>query len=113
MNWIKIFSNEILQETDFIRSVKAEGKKLCIIKSGTEWFATQMHCPHAGADLSQGWCRNGNLVCPYHRHEFNLKTGRGLPGQGNYIKTYPVEIRNDGIYIQLPERGFLKKLFRL
>jgi len=112
MNWIKIFNPEILQESDFVRSMKINGKKLCIIKSGPDFFATQSYCPHAGADLSMGWCKNGNLVCSYHRHEFDLKTGRGAPGQGDYIDTFPVEIREDGIYVGLPEPGWLKKIFR-
>lgn len=112
MNWIKIFNPEILQDSDFIYTVKIDGKKLCIIKLGSEFFATQSRCPHAGADLSLGWCKNGLLVCSYHRHEFDLKTGKGVPGQGNYVNTYPVEIREDGIYVGLPHRGFLKKLFR-
>ncbi len=113
MNWIKIFDKDILQDADFIRSVKAGGKKLCIIKSGSEFYATQLYCPHAGADLSDGWCKNGNLVCPYHRHEFDLQTGKGIPGQGNYVNIYPVEIREDGIYAGLPEPGFFKKIFGL
>lgn len=113
MNWIKIFNPEILQDSDFISTVQIDGKKLCIIKSGPEFFATQSRCPHAGADLSLGWCKNGKLVCSYHRHEFDLKTGKGAPGQGNYINTYPVEVRKDGVYAELPYRGFFKKLFRL
>jgi nitrite reductase/ring-hydroxylating ferredoxin subunit len=113
MNWIKLFNNEILQQEDFIRRMRIDGKKLCIIKSGHEFFATQVYCPHAGADLSLGWCKNGNLVCSYHRHEFDLKTGRGAPAQGDYINTYPVELREDGIYIALPEKNFFQRLFRL
>jgi nitrite reductase/ring-hydroxylating ferredoxin subunit len=112
MNWIRIFEPEILHDADFICSQKVRGKKLCIVKNGPEFFATQLRCPHAGADLSMGWCKNGNLVCSYHRHEFDLKTGKGAAGQGDYIDTYPVEIREDGVYVGLHEGGFLKKLFR-
>jgi 3-phenylpropionate/trans-cinnamate dioxygenase ferredoxin subunit len=113
MTWLKIFDTEILQHNDFIRPIQVQGKKLCLIKSEAEFFVTQLRCPHAGADLSLGWCKDGNLVCSYHRHEFDLKTGRGAAGQGNYINTYPVEVRDDGIYVGLPEKGFFQKLFRI
>jgi nitrite reductase/ring-hydroxylating ferredoxin subunit len=99
MEWYKILPPSVLSSDNFIRSINVSAKKLCIIKLDDRIFAVQNKCPHAGADLSQGWCNEGNLVCPYHRHEFDLETGRGIPGQGDYINIYPVEIRDDGIYV--------------
>lgn len=99
MNWVRVLPQNILSESDFIRKVNASGKKIIVVKSDDKLFAMDSKCPHAGADLSQGWCSQGNIVCPYHRHEFNMETGRGKAGQGNYINTYPVEIRADGIFV--------------
>ena len=99
MNWIKIFHRDVLQGEDFVKKIDVSGKKLCAVKDGDKLFVVQLKCPHAGADLSQGWCNNGHLVCPYHRHEFDLETGRGNQGQGNYINTFTLETRQDGIYI--------------
>lgn len=113
MNWIKLFGAEILQEPDFVKPVETAGKKICLVKTGNKFFATQFYCPHAGAALAYGWCREGKLVCPFHRYEYDLETGRGAPGQGDYINTYPVQIREDGLYANLPEPGFFKKIFRL
>ncbi len=77
-----------------------------------KYYAVQRSCPHAGADLSGGWCKEGKLICPYHRYSYNLETGKGSEGQGDYIDTFPVEVREDGIYIGLPEsRNFFKRLF--
>jgi 3-phenylpropionate/trans-cinnamate dioxygenase ferredoxin subunit len=70
----------------------------------------QNTCPHAGGILSGGWCKNGHIVCPIHRYEYSLQTGRGAIGQGDYIDIYPVEERVDGVYIGLKE-SFWKKLF--
>ena len=103
MNWIKIFSPAIMEGPDFIKEVKLSGKKLCIVKDGDQLFAVQNRCPHAGASLSGGWCINGSIVCPYHRHEFSLETGRGKAQQGNYLETFPVDFRTDGIYVGLKD----------
>ncbi len=103
MNWTKLFEEEVTNGPDFVMSVEVSGKKLCAVKSEGEIYVVERKCPHAGADLSSGWCSNGNLVCPYHRHEFDLKTGRGKKGQGNYVKTYAVEHRKDGIYVGVPK----------
>jgi len=99
MNWFNLYPSSITSSEDFIRPVQVSGLNLCILKIGGDFYAVQNKCPHAGADLSKGWCTNGKLVCPYHRHEFDVKTGRGAKGQGNYIETYPTELREDGLYI--------------
>jgi 3-phenylpropionate/trans-cinnamate dioxygenase ferredoxin subunit len=103
MNWINVYPYNVTSSNDFIRSVEVSGLKLCILKIGNDFYVVQNKCPHAGADLSKGWCVNGNIVCPYHRHEFDIKTGRGAEGQGNYIETYPIQLREDGLYIGIPK----------
>jgi nitrite reductase/ring-hydroxylating ferredoxin subunit len=99
MNWIRIISTETLKKGNYITSVNVLGKNICLVRTDDEFFALQNNCPHAGAKLSNGWCSNGKIVCPYHRHEFDLRTGRGAPEQGNYVDTYPLEMRVDGLYI--------------
>ena len=103
MKWFKIFSSDVLKEPDFIKRIAVSGKKLCAVKTGDKLFVIQNKCPHAGADLSSGWCSNGKIVCPYHRHEFDLVTGRGNAGQGDYVNTYPTEMRADGMYVGITD----------
>jgi len=43
----------------------------------------------------------GNVVCPLHRYRFNIKNGYNSSGEGFYLKTYPLEKREDGLYIGL------------
>ncbi len=99
MKWIKVLPGNFRSSNDFIKAVEVSGKKLCIVKSADKFYAILDKCPHAGAELSKGWCKDGRIVCPYHRHEFDLQTGRGVAGQNNYVNTYPVEEREDGIYV--------------
>jgi len=80
----------------FIKKVKAGGKTLCLVSVDDKVYALGARCPHAGGDLTQGWCKEGKLICPLHRYSFDLETGKGSEGQNDYIDTYPVEIR-DGI----------------
>ena len=110
MKWFKIFETGADQDNDFVKAITVNGKKLCAVKSGNEFFITQAYCPHAGAGLSGGWCKDGKLICPFHRYEYDLHTGKGAAGQGDYIDVYPTEKRADGVYVALPERF---NLFRL
>lgn len=110
MKWIKL-ANTAIPQTDGIRKVKVEGKSICVIRHDDKLHATSARCPHAGADLSGGWCEGGKLVCPHHRHAFDLESGRGDAGQGNYITVYPLEQRADGWFIGVKE-SWLSKLFK-
>lgn len=109
MKWIKL-EDAVIPQTDGIRKVNIGGKRVCVIRNGDQLHATSARCPHAGADLSGGWCEQGRLICPYHRHAFDLESGRGDAGQGNYITIYPLEQRADGWFIGLKE-SWLGKWF--
>ncbi|MEJ2880868.1 Rieske (2Fe-2S) protein [Pedobacter sp. GR22-6] len=109
MNWHKIETD--IPEQDFVKQIQINGKKLCLLRHRERLFVVQNSCPHAGGILSGGWCRNGHLVCPIHRWEYNLENGRGAAGQGDYIDIYPIETREDGIYVGFRE-SWIKKLFR-
>lgn len=107
MAWYKVTEHADLSQP-FLKKITAGGKSLCLINTGGQLSALSSRCPHAGADLSQGWCENGKLICPFHRYSYDIKTGRGAPGQNDYVRVYPVEARADGIYVQVT--SWLEKL---
>ncbi len=100
MKWFAV--GKVDRENAYIKKVMAGGKKLCLVKYDHQYFALNAKCPHAGADLSSGWCNEGKIICPFHRYSYSLATGRGSEGQGDYVQTYPVEIRENSIYIGVP-----------
>jgi nitrite reductase/ring-hydroxylating ferredoxin subunit len=109
MIWVKVLSKQETEREDFVEMAKADGKKICVIKHEGKFSAIQNTCPHAGGILSGGWCKEGNIVCPIHRWEYNLTTGRGAEGQGDYIDIYPTELREDGLYIGF-RQSWIKRL---
>ncbi len=98
MNWYKV-AELIDIHKPFIKKVKAGGKGICLVGYEGSIYAISATCPHAGAELSGGWCREGKIICPFHRYSYNLQTGKGDPGQNDYVDTYPVEVRQDGVYV--------------
>lgn len=102
MKWHRLPSSALSEKAP-IKLLKIAGRKVCLISNEGKWHATSARCPHAGANLAGGWCENGQLFCPYHRHHFDLLDGKGAPGQNNSIIIYLIEEREDGLYIQLPE----------
>ncbi|MVN91327.1 Rieske (2Fe-2S) protein [Mucilaginibacter aquatilis] len=99
MAWYKVADAFDLSKP-FIRKVSAGGKSICLVNAD-KVYAVSSKCPHAGADLSGGWCKNGKLICPFHRYAYDLETGKGAPGQNDFINVYSVEIKDDGVYVQV------------
>ncbi|GAB2689086.1 nitrite reductase small subunit NirD [Mucilaginibacter koreensis] len=88
-------------ESDHIFEIRAGKSNLCLIKCEEQLVATQLKCPHAGAWLSNGWCKDGKLVCPLHRYSYDLQSGRGSAGQGDYIEVYPVKVENGRVFVNV------------
>lgn len=109
MAWHKIDS-VYLKNKGVIQDVKIEGKSFCLVFDEGSWHAFSRKCPHAGALLSTGWCENGKVVCSFHRHKFDLLSGRGDEGQNDYITIYPLKMEDDILYIDLPA-GFFDRFF--
>ncbi len=93
-----------------IKKIKVAGKAICLVRTKGKWLAVGSRCPHAGADLSQGWCEGNKIVCPFHRHKFDLQTGKGDVGQGNFINTYPLKEENGHLYVAI-RKPWWKTLF--
>lgn len=106
--WYKIA--EHISEIEFgpnnIATTEVSGKKICIGKINNGLFAFAYKCPHAGGLLADGYIDVlGNVVCPIHRYKFNISTGRNASGEGYYLKHWPAEQREDGIYVAQEEGG--------
>jgi nitrite reductase (NADH) large subunit len=72
-----------------------------------EWFATQNMCPHKKAFvLSRGIVGDAagvpKVACPLHKKTFSLASGESLQGEEYRIRTFPVKIEGDDVYLELP-----------
>lgn len=86
--------------------VEVAGKWLCLARVQEALYACARKCPHAGGSMSRGFIDPlGHVVCPLHRYRFNLQNGRNVSGEGYHLKTYPVELREDGVYVGLEAGG--------
>jgi 3-phenylpropionate/trans-cinnamate dioxygenase ferredoxin subunit len=113
--WHKIA--EHITDLDFaennIAAADLNGKKICVAKFKEEVFAFAWKCPHAGGLLADGYIDAlGNVVCPLHRYKYNMQNGRNVSGEGYYLKHWPVETREDGIYVGMEAEGGFWNIFK-
>ncbi|KAK7682020.1 hypothetical protein QCA50_014984 [Cerrena zonata] len=83
-------------------------------------YAMEAHCPHLGADISHAdieECEDSMvLVCPWHRYDFDLRTGQsdtGLKACTYAIELRPAEGGIDEVWLQTPEEGTNWRLVEL
>lgn len=100
-NWYK--AENILYASlpeEKVTETLAGEKQVGLLKRGDMVYAFAATCPHSGARLCEGWLdAKGHIVCPLHKYRFSPANGYNSSGEGYKLKTYPVEIRNDEIYI--------------
>jgi nitrite reductase/ring-hydroxylating ferredoxin subunit len=102
VKWIRIADSidEFQFSSNNIVEINAGEKTICLGRFDGQIFAFAQKCPHASGFLSEGFIDSiGNVVCPLHRYKFSLKNGRNTSGEGFYLKHWPVEIRDDGVYV--------------
>lgn len=93
-----------------VGEVELDGKMICIGKFNEELYGFAHVCPHAGAPMINAYIDGGcHVICPVHHLKFNLKNGQDVKGGGYRIKTYPVELRADGVYVGMPDGAGLFK----
>ena len=109
LEWHKV-PNPIDETRDYVKALHIAGKKLCLIHQNGITSVTSSRCPHAGADLTKAWCEGNKLVCPFHRHRFDIQTGKGDANQGNFIRIYPLK-KEDGDYYVGIKRSLWDKIF--
>ena len=109
LKWVKIADSveEISFGANNLAEVMADDKRICIGKYKNELFAFAVKCPHASGYFAEGWIDAlGNVVCPVHRYKFCMENGRNVSGEGYYLKHWPVQIREDGVYVGMEANGF-------
>ncbi|RYD59294.1 MAG: Rieske (2Fe-2S) protein [Sphingobacteriales bacterium] len=100
-NWLQAEGITIhtLEENKPTETIAGE-KRIGLLKKGDMVYAFSATCPHASAPLCDGWLdAQGRIVCPLHKYRFDLANGRNTSGEGYKLKTYPVEVREEYIYI--------------
>jgi nitrite reductase/ring-hydroxylating ferredoxin subunit len=98
IKWHKIA--EDITELNTLTEIEISGKKICIALHNNEVHACAAKCPHTSGKMADGYVDAlGNIVCPLHRYKFNLKNGRNVSGEGYFLKTYPIQVTNKGVFI--------------
>jgi len=80
---------------------QVEGHTLALVKDKDRVYAVDNRCPHMGFPLDRGSICDGILTCHWHHARFDLCTGGTFDQWADDVRSYPVEIRNGDVWIDL------------
>ena len=90
-----------------VKAVTAGSRSMALTHIDGDFYAMENRCPHQGGPLGEGSIETDNdgqcwLRCPWHGWDFDPKTGVSPGGhEDSGQQTYPVEIRDDGVFVGL------------
>ncbi len=83
-----------------VKAVTVQGVAIAVTRFEGQYGALSGRCPHAGGPLGEGEIDFGVLICPWHGREFHPLTGE-CQGYQDRLTTFPVEARDDGVYVDV------------
>jgi len=83
------------------RVVNAGGRTLALFADDDRIVALDNRCPHMGFPLDRGTVKNGILTCHWHHARFDLASGGTFDLFADDVPTFPVEIRDGEVWVDL------------
>ena len=87
------------------KAVRVQGRSVALFRHNGQLYATDNQCPHMGYPLTRGRVRNGVLTCDWHGWSYDMRGGGCFTGGCDDLDTYPVEVRDDEVYIDVNQGG--------
>lgn len=81
--------------------VEVAGESIAVFGLDDGYYALTNVCPHQGGPLGDGKVEDECVYCPWHGHQFDIRTGEH--GQMSQLdcQTYEVEQRGDELFVHL------------
>ena len=87
------------------RSYQVGEERIAVCNVSGTFYAINDVCTHDGGPLDQGVLEGAVITCPRHGAKFDVITGEAVQMPAVIpVKTYPVEIEDDTIYLITDEK---------
>jgi nitrite reductase/ring-hydroxylating ferredoxin subunit len=75
--------------------------KVALFNVGGAYHALDNTCAHRGGPLGEGDLSGKAVTCPWHHWSFDVTTGRSTMSPGLGVRSFPVEVRGEEIYVDI------------
>jgi nitrite reductase/ring-hydroxylating ferredoxin subunit len=86
------------------RGLRLEGRELALFNLEGTYVALDNRCLSDGADLTRGLVRREIVTCPAGHCHYRLRTGERVGRPEHRLRSYPIEVRDDRLWINMPRK---------
>ncbi|HEX5423678.1 MAG TPA: Rieske (2Fe-2S) protein [Candidatus Acidoferrales bacterium] len=104
MAFIKVLKKNELP-AGMLRELQVEGKVIALANVDGTFYAIDNICLHRGGPLADGELTGNSVTCPWHGWQYDITTGKSLMNPAVGLKTFPVEVRGEDIYVDICQAG--------
>ena len=100
--------------------VEVRGREVVVLKVNGEFYAVANNCLHMGGPVGEGLVMGRvcavldeekrlvreefseeqmQIICPWHGWAFDLDSGAFAGDEARRLRTFPVDVREDGVYV--------------
>ncbi len=103
-NYVNVAHLEELKQHGAL-TVQAGKHTLALFRYGEQIYAVDNRCPHMGFPLDKGTVKEGILTCHWHHARFDLASGGTFDQWADDVPSFPVEVRDNEIWVNLTPRS--------
>lgn len=103
LTWHRVLDDPADLPEGRVRTVTAGRRSVALTHVDGRFGALDNRCPHQGGPLGEGSIENGVLRCPWHGYDYCPLTGSPPGDFTDEAHTYPLEIRDDGVYVGIED----------
>ena len=93
-------------EVDQMKLLHVGDRRIALVRTEDGYTAFDDRCTHRGGSLADGVVISGQVQCPWHGSQFDVRTGAVCNGPATEpIRTYRVEVRGADILVHLESPG--------
>jgi len=83
-------------------TVEVNGRDIALFcTENGSFYAIDNTCPHKGAPLGEGQLEGNIVTCPLHAWKFDIRTGISPTFPTIKIRTLPVKVENNDIFVEV------------
>ncbi|ACB73416.1 DUF2231 domain-containing protein [Opitutus terrae] len=85
---------------------EVDGTVMTIARTASQTCAFQEFCTHRFGPLSEGRIEGNEMVCPWHRSRFDMRSGKVTQGPANVdLRTFAIETRGGRVAVERPTKS--------
>ncbi|HWB53321.1 MAG TPA: DUF2231 domain-containing protein [Tepidisphaeraceae bacterium] len=103
-DYVVVAKIEDLEDRQTLR-VDIDGTIVAVARVDGQYYAFQEFCTHRFGPLSEGCFKDGQVMCPWHRSKFDMRTGNVTQSPAkSSINVYDVQVRDGQILVRAGEQ---------